>query len=67
MMPLLLGPIVIFGYYLIMYSARDWRLDRTISPFAAAWAANAVLLMVAAAIVSFRALGFTAPPTATGR
>ena len=53
MMPFVLGPIVIFGYYFILYSARELGLDHAISPFAAAWAPNAVLLMVSAAVLSF--------------
>jgi hypothetical protein len=36
MMPFVVGGIVIFAYYGIMYSARGFGLDRTISPFAAA-------------------------------
>ncbi len=60
-----LGPIVIFGYYFIMYAARDLGLDRTISPFAAAWAPNTALLTVS--ILSYLALRFTTPQTATGR
>jgi lipopolysaccharide export LptBFGC system permease protein LptF len=53
-MPFVLGPIVIFGYYFIMYAARELGADRAISPFAAAWAPNAVLLMVSAAVLSFQ-------------
>lgn len=48
-----LGPVVILGYDFIMYGGRDWGLDRAISPFAAAWAPNVVLLTLSAAVLRF--------------
>ena len=51
MMPFMVAPIVTFCYYVLMYGARELGLDRTISPFAAAWAPNATFLIVSAAIV----------------
>jgi hypothetical protein len=53
MMPFLVGGVVIFAYYVIMYSARGLGLDRTISPFAAAWTPNTAFLMLSLAITRF--------------
>jgi hypothetical protein len=53
MMPFLVGGLMICAYYVIMYSARALGLDRTISPFAAAWAPNTAFLMLSLAITKF--------------
>ena len=53
-MPFLAGCLVISGYTVAMYFARGLGLDRTISPFAAAWAPNAALLMLSMALMIFR-------------
>lgn len=53
MMPFLVGGVVIFAYYVIMYSARRLGLDGTLSPFAAAWTPNTAFLMLSLAIMRF--------------
>ena len=53
MMPFLAGCLVVFAYYVIMYSARGLGLGRTISPFAAAWTPNTAFLMLSLAITRF--------------
>jgi hypothetical protein len=54
-MRVVFGLIVPFGFYTLMSASRGLALDRTLSPFAAAWAPNAVMLMLAAAVMSLRA------------
>ena len=46
--------LLIIGFYACMDASRDLALDRTLSPFAAAWAPNAVMLMLSAAVMSLR-------------
>jgi lipopolysaccharide export LptBFGC system permease protein LptF len=53
-MPFVLSPILMFGYYTLMYAARELGLDRTIPPVAAAWVPNAVTMMLSAAVISVR-------------
>jgi lipopolysaccharide export LptBFGC system permease protein LptF len=53
MMPVVVGGAVLFAYYVIMYSAWGLGLDRTISPFAAAWTPNTAFLMLSLAITKF--------------
>ena len=55
-MPFVLSPIVIFGFYALMQASRNLGLDRTLSPFVAAWTPNAIMLMLSAAVMSLRAL-----------
>jgi lipopolysaccharide export LptBFGC system permease protein LptF len=54
MMPFVLSPLLIFGFYTFMYASKNLGLDRTISPFAAAWAPNAVTLMLSAVVIGLR-------------
>jgi lipopolysaccharide export LptBFGC system permease protein LptF len=54
MMALILGFILITGFYTLMFAAKNLGLVGTISPFGAAWAPNAVALMVSAAVMSWR-------------
>jgi len=53
MMPLFVGGVVLFAYYVIMYSAREWGLDQRISPFAAAWTPNVAFLMLSLTTMMF--------------
>jgi hypothetical protein len=53
MMPFVVGGVVIFAYYVVMYSARGLGLDQTISPFIAAWTPNTAFLMLSLAITRF--------------
>jgi lipopolysaccharide export LptBFGC system permease protein LptF len=53
MMPFLVGGVVIFAYWVVMYSARGLGLDRRISPFAAAWTPNTAFLVLSLAITRF--------------
>jgi len=55
-MPFVLSPIVIFGFYALMQASRNLGLDRTLSPFVAAWTPNAIMLMLSAAVMSLRVL-----------
>ena len=48
--PVLAGCLAIWGYYVVMYSARRLGLDHTFSAFAAAWTPNVALLIVSAAV-----------------
>ena len=50
-MPLLAGCLAIFGYYVVMYSARRLGLDRTLSAFAAAWTPNVAFLILSVAVI----------------
>ena len=50
-MPLLAGCLAIFGYYVVMYSARRLGLDRTLSAFAAAWTPNVAFLILSVAVM----------------
>jgi lipopolysaccharide export LptBFGC system permease protein LptF len=52
--PFVLSPVLIVGFDALMVASRNLGLDRTISPFAAAWAPNAVMLILSAAIISVR-------------
>ena len=49
--PLFAGSLAIWGYYVVMYSARQLELDDTLSAFAAAWSPNVALLIVSVAVV----------------
>lgn len=49
--PLLAGCLAIWGYYVVMYSARRLGLDDTLPAFAAAWAPNVALLVVSVAVI----------------
>lgn len=49
--PLLAGCFAIWGYYVVMYSARRLGLGQTLSAFAAAWAPNVALLLVSVAAI----------------
>jgi lipopolysaccharide export LptBFGC system permease protein LptF len=53
MMPFVVGGVVIFAYYVVMYSARGLGLDQTISPLTAAWTPNTAFLMLSLAITRF--------------
>ena len=53
-MQLFVGGVVLFAYYVIMYSARELALDQTIPPFAAAWTPNAAFLMLSLTTMLFR-------------
>ncbi|MCC7124198.1 MAG: LptF/LptG family permease [Acidobacteria bacterium] len=52
-----LGLAAIVGYLVLAYLTRSLGADGTLSPFAAAWTPNAVLLMLTAYVMTFR------PPT----
>ena len=47
----LAGCMAIFGYYVIMFTARDLGLDGTLPAVAAAWAPNAVFLILSVAVM----------------
>jgi len=49
--PLLAGCLAIWGYYVVMYSARRLGLDHIVSVSAAAWAPNVVLSIVSVALI----------------
>lgn len=55
-MALIISPIVMFGYYALIYTATNLGLDRTLPPFAAAWAPNAVMLILSALVIALRLL-----------
>jgi Lipopolysaccharide export system permease LptF/LptG len=48
------GGVVLFVYYVIMYSARALGLDQTISPFVAAWTPNVAFLMLSLTTMLFK-------------
>jgi lipopolysaccharide export LptBFGC system permease protein LptF len=52
------GCVAVLGSGVVIYSARELGLARTVSPFAAAWVPNLAFLMLSAAIMKFRS-----PPT----
>ena len=47
--PLVAGCLATWAYYVVMYSARRFGLDHTLSASAAAWAPNVALLVVSLA------------------
>ncbi len=49
----LVGGIAIFGYYVIMYTARELGLDRTLPAFAAAWAPNAAFVTLSVGVMIY--------------
>jgi lipopolysaccharide export LptBFGC system permease protein LptF len=51
LMTLLAGCLAIFGYYVVMYSARRLGLDHTLSAFAAAWTPNVAFLILSVAVM----------------
>jgi lipopolysaccharide export LptBFGC system permease protein LptF len=53
-MPVVIGLILCFGFYTLMYLSRKLGVDRTLSPLASAWAPNAVVLMLSTAVISLR-------------
>jgi lipopolysaccharide export LptBFGC system permease protein LptF len=48
------GGVVLFAYYVIMYSARALALDQTIPPFVAAWTPNVAFLMLSLTMMLFK-------------
>jgi lipopolysaccharide export LptBFGC system permease protein LptF len=48
---LLAGCLAIFGYYVVMHSARRLGLDHTLSAFAAAWTPNVAFLILSVAVM----------------
>jgi lipopolysaccharide export LptBFGC system permease protein LptF len=53
-MPFVITPLLVFGFYALMFAVRGLTLDRTLSPFIGAWVPNVVMLILSAAVVSLR-------------
>jgi lipopolysaccharide export LptBFGC system permease protein LptF len=53
-MALVIGFLLITGFYAMMFAAKNLGLGGTISPFVAAWMPNAVVLLLSAAVMSLR-------------